>query len=480
MNAQEAFGREARNRVLRADILACGASGLKRYILQVMDEFWSKRGMMSKLSVLLLIAVFAASVAPAITWQQKVGPTKEELLKEIQNKSNAAHEKGNPLMELEYLRPLRANKDGQVVDTRRDPDVQSMAGLLLMNASAEIGNYLDALKYADALYGQSSIGKPPNVSRLEGYESVDALDAILRASDAAQIILINEAHHVPQHRAFTYELLKALRRKGFTHFAAETLSEEDTSLNERGYPKRMTGYYTNEPLYGELVRVALKLGYRVVPYEWTGEYTPDNREQGQAKNLVDRILKESPKARILVHAGYAHIEESGTLVGAKTMAQRLKEITGIDPFTIDQTEMTQRSSPEYEHPLYRYLTGKKLISRPTIYRNARGEWWALIKGKVDATLFHPRSVYRGGRPTWASLGTDRRPYRLPGNICGSAARCLVRARFEAESDDAVAVDQVEAITGQANAVLMLPAGEFVLEVKDAADRMLKTYRIKSP
>ncbi len=434
---------------------------------------------MSKLS-LLLIAVYVASAAPPVTLQQRVEPTKEELLEEIQKKSNEARERGNPLMEIESLRPYHRAKDSQSAGVPQSADVQSMAGLLLMNASAEIGNYIDALKYADSLYGQSSTGKPPNVSHLEGYEAVDALDAILGASVGSQIILINEAHHVPQHRAFTYELLKALRRKGFTHFAAETLSEKDTSLNQRGYPNRMTGYYTNEPLYGDLVRLALKLGYRVVPYEYTGEYTPDNREQGQAKNLVERILKDSPKAKILVHAGYAHIHESGTLVGAKTMAQRVKEITGIDPFTIDQTEMTEHSAPEYEHPLYRHLNEKKLISRPTIFRNAKGELSTLVKGKVDATLYHPRSVYRDGRPTWLSLGGDRKPYRLARNICGPAARCLVRARVETETGDAVPVDQVEVMTGRDAPVLMLPAGKFVFEVKDAADNMLKTYRIKTP
>jgi len=36
-------------------------------------------------------------------------------------------------------------------------------------------------------------------------------------------VLINEAHHVPQHRALTLRLLHRLRPLGFTHFAAETL-----------------------------------------------------------------------------------------------------------------------------------------------------------------------------------------------------------------------------------------------------------------
>jgi hypothetical protein len=95
--------------------------------------------------------------------------------------------------------------------------------------------------------------------------------------------------------------MKALRHKGYTYFAAETLFETDTRLNERGYPTKDTGAYINEPIYGDLIRTALRLGYRVVPYEWRGEYTPDNRERGQAANLFERILKDNPKAKILVH-----------------------------------------------------------------------------------------------------------------------------------------------------------------------------------
>jgi hypothetical protein len=433
----------------------------------------------SKLMRLLLIALLLSTVvAPAASRQQTDSAKNADMIKEIQERSRVAREKGNPLMELESLRPLWTWSDTKSSDDQQGPNPRQLLGLTLLNASAEIGNYGEALKYADALYGQSSAGKPPAISRLEGYKPVDALAAILGRADAYQIILINEAHHVPQHRTFTYELLRALRRKGFTHFAAETLSEQDTRMSERGYPTRATGYYTSEPVYGDLVRSASKLGYRVVPYEWFGEYTPDNRERGQANNLVERILKENPKARILVHAGYAHIDETGTLVGAKTMAQRLKEMTGIDPLTIDQTVMSEHSAPEYEHPLYRYATEKGLISKPSVFQNAKGELWALEKERRDVTLFHPRSEYKEGRPVWLRLGGDRKAYKLPTAICGTAARCLVRARVASESEDAVPVDQVEVIAGRSAPVLMLPVGEFSLEVKDAEDKMIKTFRIK--
>ncbi|MGA9767963.1 MAG: hypothetical protein WBV94_02915 [Blastocatellia bacterium] len=428
---------------------------------------------------LLLTAFLLVSVIAPVASRQQTESTKDgKMIEEIQERSRVAREKGNPLMELESLRARWTGKDLKSSDDQSGPKPQQMLALMLLNVSAEIGNYGEAIRYADTIYGESKAGKPPDISRLEGYKPVDALAAILSRAGASQIILINEAHHVPQHRTFTYELLKALRRKGFTHFAAETLSEQDTRMSERGYPTRATGYYTSEPVYGDLVRSAFRLGYRVVPYEWFGEYTPDNRERGQAKNLVERILKDNPKAKILVHAGYSHIDETGELVGAKTMAQRLKEMTGIDPFTIDQTRMSEHSAPEYEQPLYRYVTEKKLVSKPSVFENAGSELWALEKTRHDVTLFHPRSEFKDGRPTWLRMGGDRKPYKLPAAICGPAGRCLVRARVASESDDAVPVDQVEVTPGRNVPVLMLPVGEFTLEVKDAEDKTIKTSRIR--
>ncbi len=76
------------------------------------------------------------------------------------------------------------------------------------------------------------------------------------------------------------------------------------------------------------------------------------------------------------------------------------------------------------------------------------------------------------------MGGVRKPYDLPANICGPATRCLVRVRIADESDNAIPIDQVEVIVGRDIPVLMLPTGEFILEIKDVTNKMLKTSRIK--
>src|SRR4029450_6020500 len=124
------------------------------------------------------------------------------------------------------------------------------------------------------------------------------------------------------------------------------LNFDDKTLQTRGYPTLMTGGYTAEPVYADLVRTALSLGYKVTAYECddSPSQQTDNpipamniREQGQAKNLKERILDGDPAAKIIVHAGYAHIAkklQSGRQGELKWMALAFQELTGVEPFCI--------------------------------------------------------------------------------------------------------------------------------------------------
>jgi hypothetical protein len=406
--------------------------------------------------------------------------TFEELRKvvqEIDKRALGVRERGNVLTLLDAFRSWEDEY------AARGAAARSAIAARILTVAPEVGNYAEALRYADLAYGVTAMGRLATADELEGYKPVDALQPLARAAAGVQVVMINEAHHVPQHRAFTITLLKMLRRSGFTHFATETLYETDTKLNARGYPTAQTGYYTGEPVYAELIRSAINLGFRVVAYEPQGAKNSDERERGQARNLIERILKDDPQAKILVHAGYGHIDEKGAdRVGAVTMAQRFRETTGIDPLTIEQTEMSERSAREFEHPLYREVVARGLISRPTVFRNARGDFWMQDRGRQDVTLFHPRSRplnrEAGGRPDWLRLGGSRSPYRLPKHVCGAAPRCLVRARSSREGADAIPIDQLEVLAERPATALMLPAGEFIIEVEDPGGKPIKSFRVR--
>jgi hypothetical protein len=351
------------------------------------------------------------------------------------------------------------------------PAAWHQAALDLMRLEAEAGNYAEAHRLADRVHGEpagAAGGTDADGANapdpLAGLVPVDAVRALVVAIGASRVVMVNEAHHVPQHRALTLDLLRALRSRGFTHFAAETLHESDALLDRRGYPTPQTGTYVDEPLYGDLVRVAIRLGYRLVPYEARYVGHAAGRELEQATNLAERVLRAEPGARLLVHAGYAHVSKAPTPAGARPMALRLRELTGIDPFTIDQTEMTEHSAPEYEHPLYRRVMDRGVLAGPTVFAAADGAPWSRDRAAYDATVFHPRTRYVHGRPTWLLADGARAPYPLPPGVCGRAERCLVEARAAREGDDAVPVDRVEVTAGSAPPALALPPGDYRLRV----------------
>lgn len=430
------------------------------------------------LRVILIIALSFLQIYP----QQKPAPADKKnpevtfemmrkIAQEIAIRVQTAKEKGNALTELDAARALNEEYSD------KGEAAQKAVATWILTLASVVGDYREALHYADV-----AEEKPKEdisvADSLKGYQPHDAFKELVRAAAANQVVMINEAHHVPQHRAFAIELLKRLRSKGFTYFAAETFSDKDPELIKRGYPTKDTGFYTAEPVFGDLVRTAIKLGFRIIPYEWTGEYTPDNREQGEAKNLFERTLKNDPKAKIIVYAGYDHINEKGNIGGALTMAQRFKEITGINPLTIDQTEMREHDASEYENSLYRFVTAQGLISKPAVFVNKQGQIWTFKAGVHDVTVFHPRSLYENGRPNWLRLNGSRKSYLLSKNICGDIDRCFVTARIESEIKEAIPVDQIEVVKGNQQSALMLPKGRFLIIIQTPEGTTIKTFQVK--
>lgn len=262
-------------------------------------------------------------------------------------------------------------------------------------------------------------------------------------------------------------LLPHLWAKGFRYLAAETLSSLDSSLNQRGYPTRESGFYSKEPVFGELLRTAQRIGFTLLPYEASGSRSQDEREHGQARNLNERILAKDPNARILVHAGYAHINESGLIAGAKPMALRFREITGIDPVTVEQTVMRERGRPVLEHPQYRRTVARATGDAPFVLRDSADGFWSARPGRNDVTVITPPTVMRTGRPGWRwSVGT-RQAVDLPTGFCGAANPCVVTARHEAESAEAVPIDAM-LWHGAPVGPLVLPAGRYRVQARDSA------------
>jgi hypothetical protein len=269
-----------------------------------------------------------------------------------------------------------------------------------------------------------------------------ALEAIAELAKGRKAIFFNEAHNVPLTRTLTVELLQKLREDGYTHFAAETLYSSDKALQQRGYPVEESGFYTVEPICAEMIRSALKLGFKVVAYESEEEGNGDVREHAQAKNLQDRVFRHDPDARLVVNAGYAHIQENGRYLGGRSMAQHFRKLTGIDPLTIEQTMLIEHPPGTENHPYYRAAVDKLNPRQPIVFEDRGGKPWSLKPKAYDVSVFFPVDEVREGRPTWADLAGLRRPYSVNGTFCQGQFPCLVEARYAEEGKDAIPADRL--------------------------------------
>jgi hypothetical protein len=450
--------------------------------------------------VLLLISLF---VVPPVAVAQTGQPLAESL-------PNPYKIFGKYVKQNNYITPLfelKAMEDKYLASPIwKEPYLESM--ILL---EGWVGNYDRAYAYENTLYETSRVYKQiknslkneiPDAGKspLADYKTLNPLDAIENAAVNRQVIMINEEHHTPFHRAVTLQLLKRLYDKGFRYFALEALyiddsrigTKEDAELNNRGFPTHKTGYYTDDPVFADAIRTALKLGYKVVPYEAPAiceqgvdrNTCSERRERGQAQNIYDRILKDDPQAKILVHVGRSHNSKFVSNDNSKFMASYFREITKIEPFTIDQLHFSERLNTANEQPLYRYLTRNNLLQKPSVYQSADGSFYNQTATGNDMVIFHPRMRYENGRATFLQMNGLRKAQKINlkkfklkanKNLFDSSEPVLIQAFYSRESEDAVPIDQIILYQNKEIPVLMLPSGSFRIRAMDKAGNVTKQY-----
>ena len=166
----------------------------------------------------------------------------------------------------------------------------------------------------------------------EQYTDEAAIDKLKSIIKQNQLVMFNELHWDKSHRKQFIKLLPYFKEAGFTYLGMEAL-QGDSLLNERGYPVYNTGFYINEPMMAQIIREAKNLGFQLFQYE---NFSHEDREIGQAKNIYDNTFKNEPEAKVLIYAGIGHIHEKSDGIDSRRMAARVKELYNIDPLTIDQ------------------------------------------------------------------------------------------------------------------------------------------------
>jgi hypothetical protein len=152
----------------------------------------------------------------------------------------------------------------------------------------------------------------------------DLLAVGLRRS---RVVMMNEAHDGMQRCVRTREIgvrvLPIAHEAGVRHLAMEALY----------------GPYLTQPDMRRLIDAAEELGWKLITYEARRlpAHTNDREEQ-QAQNLLEAFAALPSNATLLVWCGWGHLYKERLFDWDwQPMAHQFWEISGVEPFSIDQT-----------------------------------------------------------------------------------------------------------------------------------------------
>lgn len=376
------------------------------------------------------------------------------------------------------LSALPADAYGQSRSPETDKAILAASSALqqLGTMRSFVGDTDGAMAAFDLL---TRIRRPPHpaaaqMKLAEDAVAEDAIKAIVAEARNKRVVLLNEAHHVPMHRAFSQKLAAELRKIGYTYLACETFGAGDAPVAPRGYVDAGTGYYTQEPVFAGFVNSAMADRWKLVAYEFqgasnaTGWERQQQRETGQARNLVDRIFARDKDAKVFIHVGYGHHQKSPDPDAKQLMmGEVLRRLTQLDTLHISQHEFHAHPDRADETPVYQQLLDKFRFAAPFVLKKD-GRPLVLLNqaGRVDMQVIFPRYDTHDGRPDWLASLAGRQPRAIPPALLPASGRRLVLAYREGDEPGAVPADIVMVEAGKPVPKLMLPKGEFRFVVED--------------
>ncbi|MEO1174673.1 MAG: hypothetical protein AAFX94_21875, partial [Myxococcota bacterium] len=138
------------------------------------------------------------------------------------------------------------------------------------------------------------------------------IEEIVSRAKSTRVVILQELHAFAHHRLLLHHLLPALHAIGYRTLAAEDFRGTPEPYGAITHPGQVSGFHSvREPVFADAIRKALALGYALVPYEVDFPPPPSVepkdwqqwREERQAENLAERILRKDKTARVLVFAG---------------------------------------------------------------------------------------------------------------------------------------------------------------------------------
>lgn len=189
----------------------------------------------------------------------------------------------------------------------------------------------------------------------------------------SRIVMMNEAcdrlKRCIRTRQIGQRVLPIAHNAGVRYLAMETLSPffVDEANLTRQLPEVGIGMgYLHQPDLRAFIQAALDLGWTLISYKINSQAYPSDyplsmeytnlREEEQAKKLICALEAVPSDAPLLVWCGNGH--STKTVVGDwMPMGYQFKQLSGIDPFVIDQitTVKFSKRSPEQQQNIEQFL-----------------------------------------------------------------------------------------------------------------------------
>ena len=404
-----------------------------------------------------LIVLFAA-----LAFQSAVAQNK------LQHPSVVAKEEGFGYRGLKKL----IGMDSVYAGTYFERSYHEFVGVLY----SQVGRYKEA-RHESEVTGTMFVDHMKSAHNYKNAKAIPlskVMDSIIQNN---RVIMLNEMHFNPHSRAFVISWLEKCYENGYRYLAAEALSENDSLLNERRTPLMGTtgGFYSDEPVFGDLFRTALNMGYTLVPYE---SFDFSKREEGQADNLIKNILDKDPDAKFLLLAGFGHITDRK---GWHMMGGYFKEKSGIDPFTMDCAMYFDDPYWEADSLLTTYydLIDALPVREPILFYDTVNHVYINTSG-MDATCCLPRTQFiEDNIPDW-KLYNGKVLYAIDRkfiNKNGFPEGC-VSAFLKSEGEQCVPIDQYMYGKDEKEFKLALYKGEYLLRFDDGKEYKYATITVK--
>ena len=312
-------------------------------------------------------------------------------------------------------------------------------------------------------------------AQLEKLTAVDGISAVVEEASKRRLVIVNEAHHMPLHRAFVQKLLPQLYRLGYRYFACETFTQNtNAAVTEKEVPFGI-GTYLADPIFAELTREAKASGWTLVHYEASIANVTNKsdraaaREREQAENLA-KVFKADPGAKVVVLAGLGHAHRVSTQTPNglfKSMASYIADMPRLNPLVVDQVVLSGAVDAENASGLRpKLLKHFSRMSNPFTLVTDNGDNFtvAVFPKSVDIQIIHPNYPVIDGRPSWLNALAGRQPLQPPGAGQPSPKDKLILARRQGAKSASVPVDAILVRAGEPIPVLMVPTGQIEVEV----------------